>query len=296
MYLDLVVPVGTNTDEPAPVMLYFFFGGFAAGSRDSINCKAPCGQPQPGMEYMLPADALLERGIAVATVDYRLCTEEPSTVWPGQLDDAKEAVRFLRKTAADYGIDGARIGCFGFSAGAGLCSALAVTNGWPRAPGKHADHHSAISVGVSIDGWVDWKLQEESPEYIAEAANYVPVCSTFGKDTYDKISASGRLGLPLKQLFPEPEQQKQLANASLVHAVHVRPPNALHPAPLFLTVGTKDPIHPLPPMQALATALREINAVVETVASEGIGHSACHDATENAKALEFVATHLKSSR
>ena len=52
-----------------------------------------------------------------------------STAWPQNIKDAKTAVRWLRKSAATYGIDTNRIGAIGFSWGGNEAAMLALTDG-----------------------------------------------------------------------------------------------------------------------------------------------------------------------
>jgi acetyl esterase/lipase len=61
----------------------------------------------------------------VASVTYRLSGRAP---FPAQLHDVKAAVRWLRATAATYGIDPDRIGALGDSAGGQLAALLATTS------------------------------------------------------------------------------------------------------------------------------------------------------------------------
>jgi acetyl esterase/lipase len=71
---------------------------------------------------------LSERGIAAFVLKYRLAKSEGSTykVEVHALQDAQRAIRLVRSRAAQWGINPARIGILGFSAG-GEISALAGT-------------------------------------------------------------------------------------------------------------------------------------------------------------------------
>ena len=55
------------------------------------------------------ARALLDAGFAVASVNYRYSTE---AIWPAQLDDLRDAFKFLRTRASDFGIDGTRVASY----------------------------------------------------------------------------------------------------------------------------------------------------------------------------------------
>ena len=62
-------------------------------------------------------------GCAVISVDYRLAPETP---FPGSVEDAYAALKWLQKNAPDLGIDAARLAVGGPSSGGGLSAALAL--------------------------------------------------------------------------------------------------------------------------------------------------------------------------
>jgi endo-1,4-beta-xylanase len=74
-----------------------------------------------------PAKWLREIGVAAFVLKYRLAREEGSTytVEGHELADIKRAIRLVRSRAKEWGIDTARIGVMGFSAG-GEVAALAA--------------------------------------------------------------------------------------------------------------------------------------------------------------------------
>jgi len=84
-------------------------GGFRAGSRQSYDelCKRLAGQ-----------------GYVAVTVSYRLA---PKYQFPAAIFDCKAAVRFLKWNAEKYGLDQARVGVTGSSAGGHLAQFLGVT-------------------------------------------------------------------------------------------------------------------------------------------------------------------------
>ena len=73
------------------------------------------------------AVALNRLGVSAFVVKYRLANEAGSsyTVRGNAADDARRAVRWVRAHAAEYGIDPARVGAMGFSAGGELVSLIA---------------------------------------------------------------------------------------------------------------------------------------------------------------------------
>lgn len=72
---------------------------------------------------------LAERGVAALVTPYR-CGAEPHR-YPAPLADAQRAVRLLRKRASDLGVDAAKVGVMGFSAGGSLAALTATHDGQP---------------------------------------------------------------------------------------------------------------------------------------------------------------------
>ncbi|MFI5065470.1 MAG: alpha/beta hydrolase fold domain-containing protein, partial [Streptosporangiales bacterium] len=108
LQLDLYRPSGGRL---LPAVLIVHGGGWIAGDRT--------------MERPF-AKNLAVQGFVAVPVSYRLGT--PGR-FPAPVYDLKEAVRWLRAHAADYGIDAAQIGVVGGSAGGTLAAMLGATNG-----------------------------------------------------------------------------------------------------------------------------------------------------------------------
>ena len=99
---------------------------------------------------------LRSRGYLVAAVNYRLA---PEYKFPAQIEDVKCAVRFLRANAAAYGINPARIGAWGGSAGGHLVALLGTSDpssGF-EGDGGYADESSRIQAVVDMFGPTDLK-------------------------------------------------------------------------------------------------------------------------------------------
>ncbi|MFJ9180619.1 alpha/beta hydrolase fold domain-containing protein [Streptomyces sp. NPDC102360] len=110
--LDLHVPV-TPDAARIPVVLYLHGGGWLTGSRT---------------DHTERLTRLASYGIAVASADYRLAHVAP---YPAQLDDARAAIRWLRREATAHGLAADRIGVWGASAGAHLAALLALSEAQP---------------------------------------------------------------------------------------------------------------------------------------------------------------------
>lgn len=107
---------------------------------------------------------LAERGYVVATVTHRDCME--GHPYPAYLQDVKSAVRFLRKHAAEYGVDTEHIGLWGTSSGANASMLVAMTQGEPSLTTEdNAEQSEQVNFVVDCFGPIDMKMtMEYSPD------------------------------------------------------------------------------------------------------------------------------------
>lgn len=111
MTLDLHVPV--DAAGPVPVVVWIHGGGWTEGDRRYVPLQWP---------QQVLFEKVVAAGMAVATVDYRLLGEAP---FPACIHDCVAALRYLRQYAGELGLDPARVGLWGESAGAHLAAMLA---------------------------------------------------------------------------------------------------------------------------------------------------------------------------
>lgn len=107
LYADVFVPEGAG---PFPAVLLLHGGGWYKGDRADMHSIA---------------QRLAAAGFVAVAISYRFA---PAYQFPAQLYDAKEAVRWLRRKAAEFNTDPERIAALGYSAGAHLAMLLAVTD------------------------------------------------------------------------------------------------------------------------------------------------------------------------
>lgn len=127
--LDLYLPVSTT---PSPLVVFIHGGGWYEGDKEHHHAKS-----------------LIERGYAVASINYRLTDE---AIWPAQVHDTKAAIRYLRANASSYNIDPLRIGVWGMSAGGQLAALLGTSGDVPQVEGTLGP----LGVSSRVQAVVDW--------------------------------------------------------------------------------------------------------------------------------------------
>ena len=148
LQLDLWVPASPT---PALLVVWIHGGAWLLGDRRYLPETL---QPNQLFEELVAA------GLAVATIDYRHALEAQ---FPAQLHDAKAAIRYLRAHADVLGVDTARIGVWGESAGGHLAALVGLTAQHPELEGAIGvlGQSSAVDVVVDWYGVADLTLQPQ---------------------------------------------------------------------------------------------------------------------------------------
>lgn len=115
MIVDIYLP--PREMGPRPLILYVHGGGWVGGNTRHGGASADF----PAALAMLAAE-----GFVVASLEYRLAREAN---FPAQAHDVRAALRFLKGNAGHYGIDPARTGIWGGSAGGHLSALAALSCG-----------------------------------------------------------------------------------------------------------------------------------------------------------------------
>jgi acetyl esterase/lipase len=108
--MDIHLPPGMDAATTHPAMIYFFGGGWKGGSVKQF---------EPHASYFS------NRGIICVLADYRVESRQKTSPFES-LKDAKSAIRFIRKNAAEFNIDPDKIIAGGGSAGGHLAAATAL--------------------------------------------------------------------------------------------------------------------------------------------------------------------------
>lgn len=146
--LDLHYP---ETPKPAagyPLVVFTHGGGWAAGSK-TIGTQ--------GVRF-LGVSALTKQGFCVASVEYRLCTKDGGITMRDCVTDAKDAMRYLAKNAANLSLDAKHVFTWGDSAGGHIAQMLLLSppESFPGDPAL-ADAKYHLVGGVSWYGPCDFE-------------------------------------------------------------------------------------------------------------------------------------------
>jgi acetyl esterase/lipase len=139
------------------------------------------------------AERLNEEGFNAAILKYRLPNrEEDKPIFKAPLQDAQRAIRLLRSRAKELGIDAAKIGIMGFSAGGHLAAATSTASGPTYSEVDNADEFSckpAFTVLV-YPAYLDRDGKPELPPEIHVDGNTPPVFITQAMNDKDYIGSS----------------------------------------------------------------------------------------------------------
>ncbi|MGN1019747.1 MAG: alpha/beta hydrolase fold domain-containing protein [Aristaeellaceae bacterium] len=144
-HLDVYLP--GEGDGPFPALIYTHGGGFAFGDKRD--------------HHLEPVLQALSLGIAVVAVEYRLSGE---AIFPAAVLDVRQAVRHVRRHAAQYRIDPAHLVAIGGSAGGNLAAMLGMNVPNGAFPGESAGACGEVQPDVlaAVDqfGPMDFKAMD----------------------------------------------------------------------------------------------------------------------------------------
>lgn len=167
-------PATADASSPAPLLVWVHGGAWRFGTNQALRdtvLRTPDGE-QPNTQALMRA-AFQQAGWAVASINYRYSHQ---ALFPGALHDVKEAVRFFRANAHEFGIDPQRIAVAGGSAGGHLSMLVAHTGDSAagnsvfgdsanapkhdeyfegRAASAYPSHSSQVAAGASFYGVSD---------------------------------------------------------------------------------------------------------------------------------------------
>lgn len=263
--LDVYQPATRPAGTRSPALVWIHGGGWMGGTKNEARANNVC-------------STLARAGYVAVSIDYRL----GAGAWPTNLHDCKNAVRFLRARAAQYGVDPARIAVAGGSAGGHLALMVALTGDLAEleptgAATPYPGFSSAVRCGINFYGITDvlgWRVKPKP----GESAD-----STGLRDSVAKVYGVTSPDAPVLRLATP--------------TTHLRKSSV----PLLTLHGRSDDTVFVEQAEALDRIARERGAAHELIVLDGIGHT--FDLEQWRKkplprdlrpvVLEFLAKHMQ---
>jgi acetyl esterase/lipase len=114
LYLHMFYPKNKKSNSRVPAAIFFFAGGWSSG------------KPK---QFYPQAQHLADKGMLGISAEYRIRNIHKTTPFDA-LEDAKSAIRFVRKNAKKLGIDPKKIIAGGASSGGHLAAAAGTVSGY----------------------------------------------------------------------------------------------------------------------------------------------------------------------
>lgn len=245
---DVYQPAGAATSYP--VVLVVHGGAWISGDKS-----------MPGTYARMFA----ENGIAAVSINYRLA---PRHKFPAQVDDVRVALAWIHDQAEENRWDLDRLGLFGYSAGAHLCSLIAMLADEPL-------ERVASTTQLPADDPCWGKL----PAPVAVVAGGTP--ADFRDLPIDNSLLAYFFGGTRREV---PEAYE--AGSPIVFASRGDPPTLFYH-------GTRDLLVPIQNALSLHQRHRELEIDSQFVRVEGLGHLlAFMDPKARQRVLEFMQTKL----
>ena len=159
-----------EASSPAPLLVWVHGGAWRFGTNQALRdtiLHTPGGE-QPNTQALMRA-AFQQAGWAVASINYRYSHQ---ALFPGALHDVKEAVRFFRANAHEFGIDPQRIAVAGGSAGGHLSMMVAHTGDSAAGDPAFGDSASAPEHDEYFEGRAASAYPSHSSQVAAAASFY----------------------------------------------------------------------------------------------------------------------------
>ena len=236
LLLDAFVP---KREGDLPAVLVVHGGAWRSGNRQQLRTYAK---------------ELAKRGIVCFAIDYRLAPEHK---FPAQIEDCREAVKWIRANATEFKVDTERLGAIGYSAGGHLVCLLATTGEKPKEENGNVD--TRIKAAAAGGAPTDFRSFPDNGKW---AEYWMGGDLRTCPDLFRDASATA---------FVDKED-----------------------APVFFFNGTVDKVVPIAWSQSCYEALKSIGVKTEMHTIEGAGHmEAARDVAALEKAFAFLEAELK---
>lgn len=257
LLLDVDRPSGTRSLDPILILIHG--GGWTSGDKE---------------RYAPVSRALATEGYVVFNIDYTLAASR-SPGYPRQVDEARTALSWVRKHAADYHGDTGRIAVAGGSAGGYLAAMLALRDDTAGA--------APVRAVVSLSGPLD--LGALVADLRAATTSPSGTCQPVSCAILQQATASLR-----SLLGCDPVQ----CSAQLVHAASPVSYVTSASPPFFLANGTQEPV-PATQATSMAAALKAHGVPVTLDLVPGAQHSIQYAPAISHELLTFLSKRLRNT-
>lgn len=229
MQLWIRTPQNHNPKNPVPAIIFYFGGGWKGGTPAQFDKQS---------------EWLAQRGMVAVLADYRVLSRHdvPAKVC---VEDAKSAVRYLRKHAQRLGIDPDRIVASGGSAGGHLAAATATLS-------QHDDPEDDLSISAIPNA-----LALFNP-----ALTLAPVEGMRGFDKDKLAEMEERMGADPESMSPYHNLQKGIVPTIIFH-------------------GIDDTTVPYATVEVFYEKMKSLGNRCELVGYKGAGHGFFNNGREN---------------
>lgn len=241
LFLDLHFPA--TSSGPLPVVVGLPGGGWRGCSKESVP------------------PFLLDHGFAMACINYRVSS---NAIAPANIQDCKAAVSWVRANAQRYGLNPARIGVYGASAGGHLAALLGASTGVKElegSDGKLLSPSAAVQAVCAVCGPMDL-TRIAIPEVRSRFPVLYEVTEQYLGGPVAERAELARLVSPLSYA------SKQCPPTLLIH-------------------GAADPTVPVEESIIYHEALQKVGARCSLRVIDGAGHGWLHEKTGDLIGLFF---------
>lgn len=201
----------------------------------------------PDVYYEIPQLAQFAKmGYVVATITHRNCLEGHPA--PAFLQDAKTAIRFLRKNSEEYEIDAERVCFWGTSSGGNTSLLVALTGDDPRyKTDEYKDYSDKVAVAVDCFG----------PTDLLTLSRYIDTVNEEGKELFNNLAGGA--------LSSKEELMKEISPLLIIEK------NKDYP-PILILQGDADAVVPYSESENMFNALLDNNYDAEMICVENAPH------------------------
>ena len=249
MVIDIYQP--QKRGGPKPLVLYIHGGGWVGGHTRHSGALS---------NFPAVLASLAREGFVVASLEYRLSGEAR---FPAQVHDARAALRFLKANAERYGLDPARVGVWGGSAGGHLSALTALSCGVTALDPQGV---SAPAGSECVQSAVIWYGVFDFAELVASRAG--------GSDG----AAERLMGCPASCTA------EQFSVASPVTYVDPKDP------PFLLIHGDEDKVVPVAQSHIAESRFKAAGVTVDSIYIPGVDHSFIGSTPAQTRAATLRAT------